>query len=377
MEGLPIRILHVVGRMNRGGVETWLLNVIRNVSPAVVRSDIMVHDEREGAYDAELAALGVKIHRNTAVKSPIQYYRRLREIVGRPPRYLGIHSHVHHFSGFVLTFAASLGVPVRIAHSHSDTQRTDGTAPVIRGMYLRSMEWLLTHNATMGFACSEPAAAALFGADWRRDGRWELLHCGIDPDAFSCDPQREQVRAEFHLPSDAEVVVHVGRFDYPKNHHFLVDILMRLAAIRPSAYLMLVGDGVLRSQIEEYVGQQRLDNRVRFCGVRPDVPRLLRAADVFVFPSHYEGLPVACLEAQAAGLPLVVSDQITPEIVVDPDQVSVLPLRSAEEWARAIDARLQISTPRRPTVNTIRGSRFDISHSAAALIDAYRTSAGL
>jgi glycosyltransferase involved in cell wall biosynthesis len=235
------------------------------------------------------------------------------------------------------------------------------------------MEWLVKHNATIGFACSEPAGTALFGADWQTDGRWRLLHYGIDPTLFAAAAQPAEVRAEFQLPRDAELVVHVGRFDYPKNHTFLVEAFAILAAIRPSAFLMLVGGGPLRSQIEEQVKSHRLDNRVRFCGVRADVPRLLKAANVFVFPSHYEGLPVACLEAQEAGLPLVVSNRITPEIVIDSDRVVMLPLQSAEEWARTIDAELRVSTERHAAVSTIRGTRFDIKRSAAVLGDVYRT----
>src|SRR5688572_7465710 len=120
----PLRVLHVLGQMNPGGVESWLLNVFRTVDPRSVRFDVMVHQAAEGTYDAELRELGIGIHHNTEFRSVPRYYRRFRDISGTA-RYDIVHSHVHHYSAIVLACAAALGIPARIAHSHNDTQAAD------------------------------------------------------------------------------------------------------------------------------------------------------------------------------------------------------------------------------------------------------------
>ena len=167
------------------------------------------------------------------------------------------------------------------------------------------------------------------------------------------------------------ILIHVGRFDPQKNHTFLADIFHSVSTIRPSAFLMLVGTGSLRPMIEERLKSLGIADRVRFCGQRSDIPRLLKAADVFVFPSLHEGLPLACLEAQAAHLPIVMSDRITPEVIINPAHVAVMPLESPETWAQAIEAAIS-GVSRLPTgYLPIEGGPFDISRSTAALLDLY------
>ena len=331
--------------------------------------DVMVHDDREGAYDREITSLGVRIFHNSHFKNPLRYYRRLRQIVGSPCRYDVIHSHVHHYSGMVLTLRACFGTRIRVAHSHNDTTTQDANAGYARRAYLRSMAWLVNRAATNGAACSAPAAKALFGQRWLDDSRWRLLYYGIEPARFNEQPDRQGVRSEFDLPVGSEILIHVGRFDPQKNHTFLADIFHSVSTIRPSAFLMLVGTGSLRPMIEERLKTLGVADRVRFCGQRSDIPRLLKAADVFVFPSLHEGLPLACLEAQAAHLPIVMSDRITPEVIINPAHVAVMPLESPETWAQAIEAAIS-GVSRLPTgYLPIEGGPFDISRSTAALLD--------
>ena len=369
-----MRVLHVVGRMNPGGVETWLLQVFQTADPRSVRFDVMVHDDREGAYDREIMSLGVRIFHNSHFKNPLRYYRRLRQIVGSPCRYDVIHSHVHHYSGMVLTLGAYLGTRIRVAHSHNDTTEQDANAAYPRRAYLRSMAWLVSRAATNGAACSAPAAKALFGQRWLDDSRWRLLYCGIDPARFNDQPDRQGVRAEFDLPVDSEILIHVGRFDPQKNHTFLADIFHSVSTIRPSAFLMLVGTGSLRPIIEARLKKLGVADRVRFCGQRSDVPRLLKAADVFVFPSLHEGLPLVCLEAQAAHLPVVMSDRITPEVIINPANVAAIALESPQEWAHAIEAAITNASDLAAGHSPIQGGPFDISRSTAALLEFYAES---
>jgi len=365
----PLRVLHVLGQMNPGGVESWLLDVFRMADRSSVAFDVMVHNGGEGAYDGELRALGIGIHHNTEFRSVARYYRRFREIAGTTP-YDVVHSHVHHYSGVVLACAAALRIPVRIAHSHNDTLAADSASGTARRAYLRAMRALLHVSATKGVACSQLAASALFGERWQQAG-CELLYCGIDSVRFGGDSERVAVRSEFQLAADAEIVIHVGRFDPQKNHALLVDAFATLARRRQSAVLMLVGSGPLEESIRARARELGVYDRVRFCGRRADVPRLLSAADAFVFPSHHEGLPLSCLEAQAAGLPLLLSDRITPEVVVVPERVTMLPLGSMESWANGIETALGQGSNRERGLRAVAASPFDIRRSTEALLALY------
>jgi len=202
------------------------------------------------------------------------------------------------------------------------------------------MNWWIRRHATVGLAASGKAAAALFGPDWQADPRWRILHYGIDPAPFGEAVSSVEVRAELGIPANAFVIGHVGRFDEQKNHAFLVDIFAEVARQEPQARLLLVGGGALRPSIEEKAERLRMADRVVFAGVREDVPRLMRGAmDVFVFPSLYEGLPIAGIEAQAAGLPFVLSDVITEEMdVVTPLLRRVSLSQPARAWAEAVRA---------------------------------------
>lgn len=358
--------------MNRGGVETWLLNVLRRVPREEVAIDLMVHTSDRAAYDAEAEALGVVIHRNVRTRHPVWYGMGLRGVLSRAHGYDIVHSHVHHYSGVALSAAMLAGVPVRIAHSHNDTRTVDAQVSPWRRTYLRVAKQLIQATATDGFACSDDAAHALFGDGWRDDGRWRLLSYGIDLAAYSPIEARERqrVRADVGIPSEAPVVVHVGRFEPQKNHAFLLDVFAAVLQRRPDAMLALLGTGPLVEATARRAVTTGVRENVRFCGSRSDVARVLGAADVFVFPSHYEGFGVACLEAQAAGLPVVMSDALPPEVAVAPEGIARLPLGATQQWADALIESFDM--PRRWQPPSLRGTPFDIAVSARTLVDSYR-----
>ncbi len=209
----------------------------------------------------------------------------------------------------------------------------------------------------------------------KSDARWRILYCGIDLTPFSNSIDTVAVRAELNIPIDAFVLGHVGRFAEQKNHTFLVDIAAEVARLEPRMRLLLVGDGPLRPAIEQKIAQKGLADRVIFAGLRSDVPRLmLGGMDVFVFPSHYEGLPVAGMEVQAAGLPFILSDVIAEEI----DEVRPLIRRislsqPASVWAKSIlamqNARSAIAQA--DALSIIEKSPFNINLGIAMLREVY------
>jgi glycosyltransferase involved in cell wall biosynthesis len=237
--------------------------------------------------------------------------------------------------------------------------------------------WIARH-ASAGLATSRQAASALFGAAWETDPRWRLLYCGIDLEPFRASADRVGVRAELGIPAGAFVVGHVGRFYEQKNHAFLVDIAAEIAKREPNMRLLLLGDGPLRSVIEQRVADMGMTDKVIFTGGRSDVPRLmLGAMDVFVFPSFYEGLGLAGVEAQAAGLPIVLSDVVPKEMDVVRPLIRRLSLsQSASVWAEATMAVRSVTNRgnRVDALTLLEQSPLDIRPSVMDLVDLYARS---
>lgn len=380
MNTRPLRILQVVGGMNRGGVETWMMHILRNLDRDRYRLDFLVHTTSPCAYDEEARRLGAAIVPCLHPSRPHVYARNFRRLLRAHGPYDVVHSHVHHFSGFVLRLAWREGVRVRIAHSHSDTSRIQAEASPIRAMYLSLTKHWIRRYATHGLAVSREAAAALFGAAWRKEARYRLLFCGIDLAPFQAKVDPMAVRDDLAVPRDAFVIGHVGRFVSVKNHAFLIEIVAELVKTVPHVHLLLIGDGELLPAIEQQAARAGLARRVTFAGGRSEVPRLMRAMDVFAFPSHFEGLPLALAEAQAAGVPCIASDAITEEVNLIPQLIQRLSLaQSASVWAEAIKAMRATATDhfRADAWRKLERSRLDIRTSVEELENCYRVSTEL
>lgn len=364
----PLRVLHVVGGMDRGGVETWLMHVLRRLDRQQVRMDFLVHTETPRAFDEEIVARGARLLRCPLPAPLWRYATSLRSVLRRTGPFDVVHSHVHHFSGCVLAVARLAGVPVRVAHSHSDRRAAEEGAGLRRSAYLAATQRALLHVMTAGLACSRDAARDLYGLGWSKDPRIQVLHYGIDLEPFRQVVDRAEVRAELGL-GPGRVFGHVGRFVEAKDHALLIDIFDVLARADAGAQLLLVGDGPLRPTIEARVRHLGLSSRIVFAGVRPDVPRVLQAMDAFIFPSRFEGLGLAAVEAQAAGLPVLMSTAVPEEAVVVPHLVRRHERsQPPSEWARAaLELASRPPPPPESTLAAVTAAGFDINTSAERL----------
>jgi glycosyltransferase involved in cell wall biosynthesis len=370
----PVRVLQVLRGMHRGGIESWLMHILRHADRERFQIDFLVHVP--GVHDDEIRALGSTIHQGASPKNPLAYGRAFKQIVRQNGPYDVVHSHIHHYSGYIMYLARQAGVPVRIAHSHLDTSSLDSTMKLQRRGYLALMHHLLRQHATLGLAASKLAAHALFGPQWEQDAeRWRVLYCGIDLKPFLEPVDRHALRAELNIPADALVMGHIGRFFEQKNHDFLIDILAEVVQRAPCTRLLLVGDGPLREQIVQKVERLGLQEHVIFTGLRKDVPQLmLGAIDVFVLPSLFEGLPIVGLEAQAAGLPCVWSDTITEELDCVQPLVQRLSLsQPASEWAAAVLRAHQRphALSRAAALDLMRNSSFNVERGLDMLEQTY------
>lgn len=373
-----IRVLHVVGGMGRGGIETWLMHVLRRLDRERFQMDFLVHTAAPCAYDDEVRTLGGRILTCLHPGRPWSYAKSFRRILKGYGPYDVVHSHVHHYSGYTLRLAHREGIPVRIAHSHNDASPADCSPNPLRRVYLSTTKRWIRRYATIGLAASGKAAEALFGPGWQSDSWCRLLYYGIDLDPFR-EGRDQSLRAALRLAPDAFVIGHVGRFAEQKNHGFLLKIFRSVADTNSSARLLLIGDGPLRPAIERQAAEMGLAGRVMFMGLRADVPSLLLGAvDVFVMPSLYEGLGMVCLEAQAAGLPCVLADSIPDEADVVPDLVTRLPLsQPASAWARVVASKRDQVLPvaQGDALAAMEASPFDIRRAVAELTRVYEDAA--
>lgn len=329
------RVLHIVGSLNRGGAETWIIQVLRHMSGTGVQFDFVVHGDGPFHYQAEAKELGAQIFVCRGLGFPPLYGLSLMRILRRHGPYQAVHSHCHHFSGIPLLVAALAGVPVRVVQSHLDTRQLDLEAGFFRQIYTGVMKRLIWMCATVGTAVSSRAADALFPATWRQREKWRVMSLGIDPKPFLCPVDGEAVRRELGIPTNVSVIGHVGRFEAQKNHTFLLRVAAEYLKSAPQTVVLLLGDGPLRKRIEAEARDLGIAKQICFAGVRKDIPRVMSGVmDVFLFPSLYEGLGLVLLEAQAAGVPCLISDRVPKEACIDQSLIYSESLgTSAKIWA--------------------------------------------
>lgn len=356
------RVLHVLHALNRGGVEKWLLDVLRSTPPGSWSTEFLVHTTEPAAYDAQARALGAVLRVGPDTRQPLRYVSRLRQLLLEHGPYDVVHSHLHLFSGFVLRAAHRAGVPVRIAQSNT-TEPVSGAG---RTMYAALMRHWIRRHATHRMGISAQSAAALFGADWRTQPHTGILHCTLDFSAYARLAPRAALRQELGLPGDRIIIGHVGRLDPVKNHRFLVEAFAELVRLGVDAHLLLVGTGPLESAVRRHVDALGLTPRCTFAGGTDHVAPFFGAMDLMLFPSVYEGLALAPLEAQAADVPVLASHAVPPEAEVVRERLHRLPLEAGPgAWARV--ARQILATARLPdraaAAGALQASRFGVAQS--------------
>ena len=357
----PIRVLQVVTHMERGGLESMIMNYYRRIDREKVQFDFLVHRQERAAFDDEIESLGGRIYRlPRLVPWSKSYLSALNHFFDEHPEYKVVHVHQDCLSSVILKVAAQHNVPVRVAHSHSASQDKN-LKYLIKLWYKR----FIPKYAANLFACGKDAGDWMFGG-----ATYQIINNAIDVAAYTYDPtKRQEMRRRLGLENEF-TIGHVGRFNQPKNHPFLLDIFAALLERELNAVLLLVGGGEDMPKIQAKAHALGIAEHVRFLGVRSDVADLMQAMDVFVFPSLYEGLPVTMVEAQAAGLPCLISDKVPPECIITEGLVDILSLSAGPEtWAeRILEKRILHRTDRR---TEIAAHGFDITTEAVKLQEFY------
>ncbi len=352
-----IRVAHIVGKWLGGGVEAVVMNYYRNIDKNKVQFDFLCDSDSTNIPYEEIEKLGGKVILIPPYQKAIKYQKELIRIF-KENKYRIVHSHISTMSIFPLRAAKKAGVPVRIAHAHSTSNKKEWKKNILKQI-LRPFSKVY---ATDYMCCSELAGRWLFGNKEYDKGNVYLLNNAIDLDRFKYDKKlRDKKRKELNISDDTVVIGHVGRFVEQKNHRFLIDIFNEVHKENKDSLLMLVGQGPLQDEIKEKVKSLGLENSVLFLGQRNDVDELYQAFDVFCLPSLYEGLPVVGVEAQATGLLCILSDEMTKETKVLETTKFLSLNNSTKEWTKEIFEKFT-KFKRKNTQKEITDNNFNIKN---------------
>ena len=362
-----LRVLQVIGKMDRAGAESFIMNLYRNVDKTQVQFDFLVFAYDQGDYDKEIMELGGKIYRMPSFKG-YNYFdlcRRFKNFFKEHP-YKVVHGHIGSLAPAYLYWAKKNGA-YTIAHSHA----TNSSDWLKRNIY-----WLFSHNvikvADYFLACSYQAGKDRFGNEIVEQDNFSIIQNCIDSSAFQYSVQRQrELKKKFGLEGKL-VIGHVGRFTEAKNHRFLLAVFKEINNKIDNSKLLLVGRGELENEIRKIVKDDGLENKVQFMGVRDDIPDMMNLFDMFLFTSLYEGLGNVCIEAQAAGLPCFVSSAIQDEAIIT-ENVWRYPLDwKPDKWADEIINKLS-EFNRKDEMQAVVDSGYDADQVAETLTEFYKT----
>lgn len=302
-----LRILHVVGSMTAGGIETWLINILRLIDRSRFQIDFLVHTDQPCFYDEEIRSLGSKIIPCLTPSNPWRYSRNFRKILRLYGPYDIVHSQVYLYDGFVLRLADRENVPVKISHIHplTDINQTKPFRLIYRWIMCRLIAKYATH-----LLCPSKNTLKKFQKICDiSNQQTSILYNGVDLEKFDRPIDKIAIRKKSNLPLDRFIVVYVARFDPHKNHAQIFRIAEKMYQNNQNVHFVLVGSsGELLKSVQEKVEQH--NNISMIVGLK-DISELLRAADLFFFPSLEEGFGIVAIEAAAAGLPIVATDLST------------------------------------------------------------------
>ena len=366
MEEQPIRVAQIIGKWLGGGVESVVMNYYRHIDRTKIQFDFICDNDSTNIPYEEIEKLGGKVILIPPYQKVFKYHNALKKVL-KDGNYKIVHSHINTLSVFSLFAAKCAGVPVRIAHSHSTTNKKEKKKNLLKQV-LRTFSRLF---ATDYMCCSELAGRWLFGNKEYDKGNVYLLNNAIDLDKFKYDEKvRKEKRKELNISDDTLVIGHVGRFVEQKNHRFLIDIFNEYHKENKNSILMLIGQGPLLLEIKEKVKKLNIEDKVLFLGQKENIYDYYNAMDLFLFPSLYEGLGMVMIEAQVNGVSCVASTEV-PKCTKINDFVKFVKLSDdISNWVNSI--KPEFNNNRKNNITNFRKSCFNIKYETKKLEKKYK-----
>jgi len=363
----PIRILQVVTQMNRAGLESRLMDIYRNIDRDVIQFDFFTFNKEKGYFDDEILSLGGIVYYSDSISAfnMFQIANKLQKFFLGHLNYKIVHCHMNQWCGIILRGAKKADIQIRIAHS-----RTAITKLTIKNFVKNLIKLNVNKYATHRFAVSNEAGEWLFGKRYVKNEKVKIWPNAINMSAFKYNEENRKVYRKSFGIDNFFVLIHVGNIRPEKNHRFLIDLLGLITEGERNPILLVVGEDYMNGQLQKYVKKKSLTDRVLFLGNRTDVPELLHASDMFLFPSFYEGFPGAVLESQAAGLTTIISESVTSEVCIT-KLVRKYPLKDIAGWKDAIESSNTVN--RVQFMKSLKESMYDINKLTIRMQEFYKT----
>lgn len=385
--GEAVRVLHVLGNTNLGGAESRIMDLYRHTDRNRVQFDFLVHSGEEGFYEKEIRELGGRIFRvpRFRIYNYFSYRKALKEFFQEHHEFALVQGHMTSTAAIYLPIAKKAGVKKTAAHA-----RSAGVDKGLKGTMTRFLRRNLADKADYLFTCSELAGISVYGEKAVQEGKTIFIPNAIDCAGFTFDPEkRKKMREELGL-TDAIIIGHVGRFHYAKNHEYLLRVFAELCRMSAGAdgstaetgadqkyHLILLGEGPLMEDTRKLAEELGVADRVHFLGNHKNIADYYQAMDYFVYPSRYEGMPGTIVEAQASGLPCLMSDTICREVIAT-DLVKTMSIeKEPKVWAevlqRRIDALVSKQENRKKYAAKMAAAGFDVQAQAERMMRFYES----
>ena len=350
----PIRILHIVQRMEAGGTQAFLMNLYRNIDRKKVQFDFLVEYIDKEFYDDEIISLGGKIYYTNFRKdlNIFKFKKEFSKILKDNPEYKIIHIHATAIGKICTDVARKNNIPVIIAHTHNN-----GAVKDWKYLPKKILRKLYRNGPTDFFACSEEAGIYTF-----KDKKFKVIHNSIDAKKFLYNEStRNKKRKELNVENKF-VVGNVGRLHEQKNQIFLIDVFYELQKKKENSVLLIIGTGPLKIKINEHIEKLGITDKVKILENRNDMNEIYQAMDVFVLPSLFEGLGIVAIEAQAAGLPVIASEGVSSEAKVTENMKKLSLKEPIANWVKAIiESKVD---NKEEVINDIKDAGYDITENA-------------
>lgn len=357
------RVLQIIGKMDRAGAETMLMNLYRHIDRSQIQFDFITFTNEVGDYDAEIKELGGRVIPIIA-SNPIERMVKLKQFLKNNPEYKIVHAHTLLSNAFHLLAAKYAGIPHRISHSHNTS---NGKSSTVKKIY---EQWALITNrkvATYKIGCGEQAANYLFGST---KNVW-LLPNAVDIKKMMADANQARDYLGQEFGDKGLKIIQVGRLNDVKNHQFSLKVAEELTKRDIDFTLYIVGQGPLDEILKQQVKDKLLVDSVKFLGMRTDITELMASADYMIMPSLHEGFPVVLVESQTVGLTTLVSDQVSIEVDLGLNLVKFLSLESAGDWVDSLLKARHSEPTEKEIVEALKLNGFDAATNAQTLTQTY------
>lgn len=328
------RILHVVSNMHRGGAETMIMNLYRNIDRERVQFDFLCHykndnfnvENVEGAYDKEIKTLGGRIFKVPSLGSsnPLKYIKNIQNVIKENGPFEAIHVHTNKQAGFALLAARLRNIKKRIVHCHTSNWSYKNK------VMSKILRVLIKVNANIFCSCEEEMMEKIFNVNNKKEEKIYVLNNSIEIDKF-VNVSKDKVldlKKNLEIRESTKVVGHIGRFSEEKNHQFIIDIAKEFKG--EDIVFLLIGDGPLKKQLEEQIMSFKLVGKIKILGIKENINEYMNLFDVFLLPSLFEGIPLVLIEAQATSTKCLISNKISKAVDMDLGLIKTLGIKKSD-----------------------------------------------